>query len=313
MIRSVRSTVRRFLSQGQGRRRIEPWMRRLFEIYYDMPFPPTHYYSPLPDVRAVKSNLRRWYKEDTAPGIDWNLQQQRELIERLMPYSSEMNSVPAFNQVTQDGYGPGYGEVEAHVLYMMLRHLKPSRIIEVGSGVSTFYTLTALRANRERDNLQSTLMCVEPYPNARLRALVAERQVDLRECEVQDVGCDVFGELASNDVLFIDSSHVSKKDSDVDFLFLDVMPRLRQGVVVHIHDITFPMPALPLDHALFDAYLFWNEGALVRAFLSFNAAFKILMCQSYLHYHKPDALKTLVPIYDSQRHFPASLWITKTA
>jgi predicted O-methyltransferase YrrM len=304
--------LRRLSLKARGNTRIDPLVSRLFEIWYDVPFPPAHYYSPLPDIRAVKKNLPRWYKEDTAPGVDWNLQEQFDLIEHLRPYAAEMNSLPSFSQVTKNGYGPGYGEVEAHLLYMMLRYLKPSRVIEIGSGVSTFYTLAAQKAISGRDHLESKLTCVEPYPNDKLRAFLSERNVGLRECEVQDVGFDIFQELTTNDVLFIDSSHVSKKDSDVDFLFLEVVPRLRQGVVIHIHDITFPMPALPLEHDMFDAYLFWNENALVKAFLSFNTAFRILMCQSYLHYHKPDVLKTLVPIYNPQVHFPSSLWIRKT-
>lgn len=303
--------LRRLALKARGNTPIDPLVSRLFEIWYDVPFPPMHYYSPLPDIRAVKKTLPRWYKEDTSPGIDWNLQEQLELIEHLRPYSSETNSLPSFSQVTEDGYGPGYGEVEAHLLYMMLRHVKPSRVIEIGSGVSTFYTLAAQKANSERNNVESKLTCIEPYPNDKLRAFLSEGNVGLRQCEVQDVGFEIFQELSTNDVLFIDSSHVSKKDSDVDFLFLEVVPRLREGVVIHIHDIAFPMPAPPLEHVLFDTYLFWNENALVKAFLSFNTAFRILMGQSYLHYHKPDVLKTLVPIYNPQVHFPCSLWIRK--
>jgi predicted O-methyltransferase YrrM len=309
----VRGMLRRLALKARGNQRIDPLVSRLFEIWYDMPIPPTHYYSPLPDVRVVKQNLPRWYKEDTAPGVDWNLQEQFDLIEKLRPYSSEMNSLPSCSQITSDGYGPGYGEIEAHVLYMMLRHLKPARVIEIGSGVSSLYTLAAQKANKERDNQESKLTCVEPYPKDKLRAFLSDRNVELRECEVQDVGFEAFQELSTNDVLFIDSSHVSKKDSDVDFLFLEVLPRLARGVVIHIHDITLPMPAVPLEHDLFDTYLFWNENALVKAFLSFNSAFRILMCQSYLHYHEPDVLKTLVPIYNPQLHFPNSLWIRKTA
>ncbi|HJU92333.1 MAG TPA: class I SAM-dependent methyltransferase [Pyrinomonadaceae bacterium] len=308
----LRSMVRRLSLKAKGNTHIEPLVSRLFELWYDMPFPPVHYYSPLPDIRAVKKNLPRWYKEDTSPGIDWNLNGQLELIEHLRPFASEMKFLPSFSEVTQDGYGPGYGEIEAHLLYMMLRHLKPSRVIEVGSGVSTFYTMTALETNREGHNLESKLTCVEPFPSDKLKGLVQGSNVELRKCEVQDVAFDTFQELSTNDVLFIDSSHVSKKDSDVDFLFLEVLPRLRQGVVIHIHDMTFPMPALPLEHFLFDTYLFWNEGALVRAFLSFNTNFRIGMCQSYLHYYKPDMLKTLVPIYNPNIHFPSSLWIRKT-
>jgi predicted O-methyltransferase YrrM len=311
MMRKVRSLVRKLLLKARGNSRIDPLVSRLFEVWYDMPFPPSHYYSPLPDIRSVKRNLPRWYKEDTSPGVDWNLQEQLELIEHLRPYSSEVDSLPPFSEVNHGGYGPGYGEVEAHFLYMMLRHVKPSKVIEIGSGVSTFYTLTALETNREKDNLVSNLTCVEPYPNNKLRVLASERNIHFRECEVQDAGVELFQELSANDVLFIDSSHVSKKDSDVDFLFLDVLPRLRKDVIVHIHDISFPMPALPLEHFLFDNYLFWNEGALVKAFLTFNSAFRIVLCQSYLHYHKPDLVKTLLPSYDPQLHFPSSLWIRR--
>lgn len=312
MIGKVRRVSRRLLRKAKGNNRFDPFVTRLFEVWYDMPFAPAHYYSPLPHVGALKQNLPRWYKEDTAPGVDWNLDEQLELLGELAPYSSETLALPPFSEVTQDGYGPGYGEIEAVLLYMMLRYVKPARVVEVGSGVSTFYTLTALETNR-KNGVASKLTCIEPYPNNKLRALVSERNVGLRECQVQDAGFEIFAELFGNDVLFIDSSHVSKKDSDVDFLFLEVLPRLRRGVLIHIHDISLPMPALPQEHFLFDTYLFWNENALVRAFLSFNTAFQIVMCQSYLHFDKPEALKSLVPNYNPQTHFPTSLWLQRVS
>ena len=194
---------------------------------------------------------------------------------------------------------------------MMLRHLRPRRVIEVGSGVSTFYALRALEANRDRDGVTATMTCVEPYPNDKLRTLVADDHVELLQSEVQDVAFERFAELGADDVLFIDSSHVSKRDSDVDHLFLDVVPRLRKGVVIHVHDIPLPLPAPPPDHPMFDTFLFWNEWAIVRAFLQFNTAFRILMCQSYLHLHAPEALRLIVPQYDPGRHFPSSLWLRK--
>jgi predicted O-methyltransferase YrrM len=291
--------------------RVDQLVSRLFQVWYDMPFPPVHYYSPLPDIRSVKRNLPRWYKEDISPGIDWNVQEQLELAKHIVPYACETNSLPPFSRVTEDGYGPGYGEIEAHLLYMILRYLKPSKVVEVGSGVSTFYTLTALRTNRARENVESNMTCVEPYPNDKLHALVSEHSVHLQECEVQNIDCATFQELSANDVLFIDSSHVSKKDSDVEFLFLEVLPRLHKGVVIHIHDIPLPMPAPPVEHPMFDTFLFWNESALVRAFLMFNTAFRVIMCQSYLHHVRPEVLKTLVPIYNPQLHFPSSLWMQK--
>ena len=131
--------------------------------------------------------------------------------------------------------------------------------------------------------------------------------------EVQDVELSAFQTLTANDVLFIDTSHVSKKDSDVDFLYLEVLPRLNKGVFIHIHDMPFPMPAIPESHPLFDTFLFWNEPALVKAFLMFNTAFQIVFCQSYLHHLHPEVLRRLVPRYDPQLHFPSSLWLQKVA
>jgi hypothetical protein len=309
------TVIRQLLARVYRKARTIPLANRIvdkfFREYYRLPFPPTHYYSPLPDLPSVKRNLSRWYKQSQSPGIDWNLPGQFRLAEHLAPYAGETQSLPHFAQVTLDGYGPGYGEVEAHLLYMILRHFKPTQYIEVGSGVSTFYALSALRANRERDGVNSNMTCIEPYPNQKLRKLATGHGVRLRECEVQDSGLGVFQELSANDVLFIDSSHVSKKDSDVEFLYLEVLPRLQNGVVLHIHDMPFPMPAIPLEHPLFETYLFWNEAALVKAFLLFNSAFQVIQCQSQLHHVKPEVLKKLVPIYDPKTHFPSSLWLSR--
>ena len=119
-------------------------------------------------------------------------------------------------------------------------------------------------------------------------------------------------QLGANDLLFIDSSHVSNRDSDVDCLVLEVLLRVRSDVVVHIHDIPFPLPALPATHPLFDASILWNEAALVKAFLLFNSAYEVLMCQSQLHLERPDVLKTLAPGYDAAKEFPTSLWLRRT-
>jgi SAM-dependent methyltransferase len=157
------------------------------------------------------------------------------------------------------------------------------------------------------------MTCIEPYPNPKLRELVSEHHLRLRENEVQDIDLAVFQALTMNDVLFIDSSHVSKKDSDVDFLYLEVLPRLQKGVVIHIHDMPFPMPAIPRQHPLFETFLFWNEVALVKAFLTFNTSFRVIMCQSCFHWNHRAVLKKLVPVYDPGLHFPCSLWLRKVS
>jgi hypothetical protein len=155
--------------------------------------------------------------------------------------------------------------------------------------------------------------CIEPYPGPRLSELAATGDITLSPVEVQDVAAERFDILQSGDVLFIDSSHVSKVDSDVNWLCLEIVPRLAAGVVIHFHDIPFPHPTCPPGHPLFNLFLLWNEAPLVQALLTHSSAFEILMCQSYLHARCPDALRQAVRCYDPTRHFPVSLWLSRKA
>jgi predicted O-methyltransferase YrrM len=290
--------------------RINRLVSRLVQRWYGLPVDPLHYYSPLPDIRGLKRRLSRWHHVDTGVGIDWNLDAQVAFTERLAASPAAADTIPSLADVTAQGYGPGYGDVEARTLYLVLRQLRPKRVIEVGSGVSTVFTLAALDANRGAGT-NASLTCIEPFPRAPLRGLAAKGAIALDAREVQDADPRLFEVLERNDVLFIDSTHVSKKDSDVDFLVLDVLPRLAPGVVVHIHDIPFPFQALPADHPLFDLSILWNEAALVKAFLLFNSAFEVLMCQSLLHVERPDVLKRLAPKYNAATHVPTSLWLRR--
>ncbi len=286
-------------------------IQRVFQEYYKIPCPPTGYYSPLPDIDKARENLPRWYKEGSSVGIDWNLQGQKELLQQLAKYKDESASLPSFEDVSRAGYGEGYGEVEAHFLHLLVRYFKPRKIIEVGSGSSTFFTLNALQMNNKDDGVVSDLICVEPYPSDELRELVKRSEIALYDTEVQNLDVELFRELDDGDMLFIDSSHVTKVDSDVNFLYLEVLPNLRKGVIIHVHDMPFPFPGLPRTHPLFDTYLFWNESSIVKAFLLFNSAFDIVMCQSFLHYNNPESIKSIVSLYDGNIHFPSSLWLIK--
>ena len=280
-------------------------------LRYEMPVAPTHYYSPLPDIPSVKNNLRRWYKRGSFTGIDFCLDKQKEFLGQLEAYKAECDGLPNFTEVTAKGYGLGYGEVEAHLLHCMIRHFKPRIIVEVGSGVSTYFTLNAVQMNSNRDNSDAEVICIEPYPSPKLKELVNENKIVLYEKEVQDIGIELFQSLGENDILFIDSTHVSKVDSDVNWLYLEVLPNLRKGVLIHIHDIPFPYLTFMPEHPLFTYSLLWNEAALVKAFLIYNTAFEVLMCQSYLHYESPESIRRVVSIYDERKHFPASLWLMK--
>lgn len=270
---------------------------------------PGHFYSPLPDLKKAKENLHRWYFEDPCLGINFDLTEQKSFFNLISINKDELSALPSFQAVSDMGIGPGYGEIEARALYLTIRHLQPNNVIEVGSGVSTFYLSSALK-NSAIENFN--LCCIEPYPNEYFVEFAKKNHIRLEAREVQDIPLEFFDSLGDGDVLFIDSSHVCKVDSDVDFLYFRVLPRLKAGVFIHIHDITLPYPAIPLHHPLFDKHILFNENSIVRAFLMYNESFKVVMCQSYLHHCRPDILKDFDSLYNPQGHFPSSLWIKKT-
>ena len=284
---------------------------RVFINAYQLPVKPLHYYSPVPDIDQLKNNIERWYRRGNWSAIDLNVDGQLRLLDDLQPFSSEYEKLPSFAEIAMAGYGPGYGEVEAHLLHCILRYLKPRRVIEVGSGLSTYFIAAALEQNRTETQTESNLVCIEPFPNTKLEELIALHGGVLKTSEVQDVEPSLFEMLQPGDVLFIDSTHVSKLGSDVNFLYLDVLPLLQQGVWVHIHDIPFPYLSAPPEHPLFDLYLLWNEAALVKGFLMYNSAFTIRISQSYLHHEHPDSLANFFGAYDRTKHFPLSLWLEK--
>lgn len=283
-----------------------------FCMWYELPVDPFHYYSPLPDMKKTRKNLARWRQESSMPAVQMDLDNQLSFIKQLKAFSSECDDLPSFHEVTEAGYGMGYGEVEAHFLHCMIRYLKPRLVIEVGSGVSTYFALNAMDMNaKDSKPTLAEMQCIEPFPTKKCETLESEKRITLLAKEVQDVPVSFFERLKERDILFIDSTHAGKIDSDVYFIYLEILPRLKPGVVVHIHDICFPFLTCQPEHPVFPLSMLWNEGALCQAFLAFNDAFEILMCQSYLHYKQPCAIGDLLSVYDLKRHFPSSLWLRK--
>jgi hypothetical protein len=286
-------------------------MSKAFQFWYDLPVDPLHYYSPLPDVPKTKKNISRWRKASQLPSVNMDAVTQEAFIKQLHPFAAECAELPPFSKISELGYGPGYGEIEAQFLHCMIRHLKPGRIIEVGSGVSTFFSLNAMEMNSKDAGVRGQMHCIEPFPSSKITDLANENQITLRTAEVQDVPPDFFDCLKENDILFIDSTHAGKIDSDVFHLYLEVLPRLNPGVVVHIHDICFPFLTCPPEHPVFPLSMLWNESALCQAFLAFNNVFQILACQSFLHYKNPGAISDIFNGYDVKTHSPSSLWLKR--
>ncbi|MDQ1485080.1 MAG: hypothetical protein QOJ62_773, partial [Actinomycetota bacterium] len=176
-----------------------------------------------------------------------------------------------------------YGRPDASVYYAMIADLKPTRVIEVGSGFSSAIALDAA----DRHSPETLFEFVEPYPD-RLLGLLSDadrNRTVLHRTAVQDIPVEVFTTLQADDVLFIDSTHVAKTGSDVLYLYLDVLPRLVPGVIVHIHDIFWPF-TYP-DRWLRERRG-WNETYLLRAMLMEPSALEIMLWPSWLHGHHPE-------------------------
>jgi hypothetical protein len=127
---------------------------------------------------------------------------------------------------------------------------------------------------------------------------------------VQDVPLDEFTRLEDGDVLFIDTSHVVKTGGDVQYEFLEVLPRLQKGVIVHIHDIYLPAE-YPKEWVL-DGLTFWSEQYVLQAFLAFNSAFEVVLGGQYLHLYHPDRLHKAFALYGGEPWL-GSFWIRRVA
>lgn len=283
---------------------------------------PVHYYSPVPNILELQKTRDVWAKKSELPGLAVNLDEQAANLKLIcMPYQREYAGNNTYKEGMSNHFGPGYGYIEAQALHGFIRHYKPRQIVEVGSGVSTYCMLKACEMNGEETGQPSKIVSIEPYPSSRLRSLT---EIKLITKQVQTVPIDVFTDLGENDLLFIDSSHVVKAGSDVNYLILEVIPRLRKGVIVHFHDIY-----LPYDYQrnVMNTFFHWAETSLLRAFLIFNQNVKIIVCLSHLHYERKDVVREVFPEYNTQvdidglrserykpfsyisEHFPSSMYI----
>ena len=275
---------------------------------------PKHYYVPIPDLRALRRSRPAWARRSALRGVQVDLDAQLESLRELVaPFEAEFRGNAAFRAATAGAFGPGFGYIEAQALHGMVRGLKPHRIIEIGSGVSTFCMIEAARLN-EAEGQRVELTCIEPYPSRWL----AEAPVCLLRERVEAVALETFDALSPGDMLFVDSTHTVRTGGDVMRIVLEILPRLAPGVIVHFHDIYLPYDfQRDADRSLFQ----WMETALLHAYLIGNDGVEIVFCLSQLHYDRPEALRSVFPEYRAATdrdglavtggagHFPSSLYL----
>jgi hypothetical protein len=227
-------------------------------------YPPGHFYSPVVDTVAIEARKREiWPARPEITGIDFNDARHREILVELFPRYLPDYDYPelADGEDTDRFYtrNSQFSWLDARALFVLLRATSPRRLIEVGSGYSS---LLIADVNRRFLGGRMEVTCIEPYPRPFLKRPITgiERVV---EQQVQRLPLRTFDALQGGDVLFIDSSHVAKTGSDVNFLYFEVLPRLARGVHVHVHDIFLPHD-YPQDWVLGENRS-WNEQYLLRA------------------------------------------------
>lgn len=263
-----------------------------------------HYY--MPGVRA--DDLYRDPQEPRdLPGIDWKRDEQ---IARLswFRFADEFARFPKSAKTgTSYHLSSAFPPPDGEVLYTFIRHLKPRRIIEIGSGNSTLLMLAAIEQNRKDDpGYACALQCVEPYAHPWLE----KTGVTIERSRVERLGLDYFQDLEAGDFLFIDSSHVVRAQNDVVFEYLELLPRLKPGVLVHIHDIFSPR-----DYPrawLIDNNRQWAEQYLMEAFLQFNPTYEVFFAVNDLAHAAPDAFYAACPMAAAMDHAKGgSMWLRR--
>lgn len=266
-----------------------------------------HYYQPVFKVSELSEDT--WTKEDPLSGIDLNTEGQLALLQQFN-YNADLEQFPV-DKPKEDELKFYYNNWmfcsgDAEILYSLIRHFKPGRVIEIGSGFSTRIAKDALDKNRSEGET-SQHICIEPYEAPWLEKLGVDQVI--RE-KVETLPISYFQNLEKNDILFIDSSHVLRTGGDVVYEFLKLLPTLKSGVIVHIHDIF-----LPFEYPrkwLANERWFWTEQYLLQSFLSFNSEFEILLALNYLAHHHREALNLKCPIFAKQKNqIASSFWIRK--
>jgi Methyltransferase domain len=255
---------------------------------------PGHYSSPAPSLREIEADRDRIFAvpREGLPGIDLNESVQQSLLGSFAAYYGELPFPEESTVPWRYCYhNTWFRKFDAIILYCMLRHFRPSRVVEIGSGYSSAVILDTCDGY-----LGGKVHCtfVDPNPRRLTRLLRPEDRVRCAVIpqRVQQIDLSVFRELAAGDLLFVDSSHVSKVGSDVNWLVFEVLPRLASGVLVHFHDVFYPFD-YPIEW--FRRGFGWNEAYLLRAFLQFNKRFEIIFFSSFMEKIHPHILKTNMP------------------
>lgn len=280
---------------------------------------PQHFYSEIPNIGQLKKD-GFWKRSRTMFGIRGiELSEQIKFLSHCCsPHLIDVQKEKHIHEDARKMNGEGgFGLIEADFLFCFINTIRPKKVIQIGAGLSTAVILSAAKES----NYSPIITAIDPYPNNFLKTAAQENIIKLIKEEAQKLPLETFLNLDEGDLLFIDSTHTVKPGSEVNFLILEVLPRLKKGVYVHFHDVYFPY-----DYSrdlLSGALFFPNESALLQAFLTQNPQYQIMLSLSMLHYGATDEMKKYLPRYTPQENdfglrtekdggsFPSSIYLQK--
>lgn len=273
-----------------------------------------HFYSPVCDTDELETQRARlWPAEPQVLGVDFDDASHREILEQVFPrfigdYDYPELSTHGGDEAADDHYytqNSQFGWLDSRALFVLLRHWRPARVVEIGSGYSS---LLMADVNRRFLDGACAISCVEPYPRPFLVRGVPGI-AELVQSKVQDLAPGWFDRLAPGDVLFIDSSHVAKTGSDVNFLYFEVLPRLKPGVRIHIHDIHLPHEYQP--QWVIDENRSWNEQYVLRALLMYSRGFRVVFGCNYAYHRFPELVRAAIAHPEGHAFGGGSIWIER--
>lgn len=263
-----------------------------------------HYYQPL--INPGKHLTRSLRDDRELPGIDMNTGEQLALLSKF-DFNAELIKFPLERSAETEFYykNGSYESGDAEYLYSIIRYFKPRTVIEIGSGSSTLIVINAIDKNKADPSYTCRHICIEPYEQPWLE----KTGVILIREKVEKIEKTFFRQLEANDVLFIDSSHIIRPQGDVLFEYLELLPALKPGVLVHVHDVFSPKD-YP-DEWIYNHKL-WNEQYLLEAFLTFNSEFRIVGALNYLAHNYRNELANKCPVWAAQQHRePGAFWMIR--
>lgn len=256
-----------------------------------------HFYDPLPDLDNLPASL--WAGPSDLPGVDLRVDEAVRFLDEELRLHIRDFAPPYTLDARRAGptgrfylWNGRYESVDAESLYGILRHVKPKKVLELGSGASSHVIDFARRAN-EVDGSPFEHEIIDPYPFENPMGPVAGavprrvRAEDLDPCEVE--------QLEDGDVLFVDTTHTVKTGGDVVHIVLNLFPRLRRGVWVQVHDIFLPYE-YPREWVVHNRRA-WAEQYMLQAFLAFNQTYEVVFPAQAVARLAPDLVKDVVPSF----------------